>query len=90
VTPRPPRSELTRSQLRILLAVCTVHHRDGRATVRAVAEAVGLASMSTVHHHLVALRDAGWVTWDDGRDSTLRPLVHVVAHTPREPAGQRG
>lgn len=81
---------LSRSRLNILLALCTVYRRDGRATVRAVADCADVASLSTVHHHLTELRADGWVTWDDGRDSTLRPLVRVVAHTPREHAGQGG
>ena len=60
---------------RVLLAVLTQDH----PTVRSVGEEVGLASPNSTHHHLLDLRDAGLVTWDEGKTGTLRPLVAIVA-----------
>lgn len=66
------------SQTRTLLALLTVYHRDGRATVRSVA-AEGPLGVPGTHHNLKALRDAGLVSWEEGRHGSLRPLVEVVA-----------
>jgi SOS-response transcriptional repressor LexA len=47
--------------------------------VASVGDAAGLASKSTVHHHLSVLRRAGLVGWADDRRGTLRALVRPVA-----------
>lgn len=60
---------------RVLLAVAAVHRRDGRCTVEAAAEAAGYASKGAVHRTLAELRQLGLVTWEDGRDATLRPTL---------------
>lgn len=41
-------------------------------TIPEMAEAAGLRSDSSVHHHLVRLRAEGYVTWTDGEQRTLR------------------
>lgn len=61
-----------------LIALIVVHELMGRATVREVAMFAGGRSVSTIHHHLLNLRDAGLVDWEDGKGGTLRPLVGVV------------
>lgn len=70
------------AQTRVLLALLTVHGRDGHATIQAVGEQAGLSSKSTVWFHLEHLRRLGLVAWEDGKRGTLRPLVQVVAHSP--------
>lgn len=67
--------ELTAAQTRVLLALVLVYERDGRATVRSVAEQAGLSSPGSLVRHLRVLRRLGWVTWVDHRAGTLRPTV---------------
>jgi repressor LexA len=43
-------------------------------TSREIAEAAGLKSASTVHHHLKQLKAAGWVTYQAGSPRTVRVL----------------
>lgn len=66
------------AELRVLLALVHVVERDGRATVRTVADAAGLASKATAHRHLRGLRALGLVTWTPRTLGTLRPLVRRV------------
>lgn len=60
-----------------LLALLRVYERDGRATVRSVADERGVA-LSSAYRLLDELRNEGLVTWEDGQAGTLRPLVSVV------------
>lgn len=55
---------------RVLLAVVA-----GVQTHRDLAAVSGVASTSTVTHHLEALRRLGLVSWERHRDGTLRALV---------------
>lgn len=41
-------------------------------TIREVAQGVGLLAASSARYELVQLRDAGRLTWVDGRPRTLR------------------
>lgn len=59
-----------------LLAVVSVHRREGRVTFRDVASATGVAP-STAHLRCRRLRALGLVAFDDRRSATLRPLVAV-------------
>lgn len=68
----------TSAETRVLLATVAVHARDGRATMRGVARAAGLSTVSTAYYHLCALRNLGYVTWDSGVSGSLRPLVAPV------------
>lgn len=78
--PFPPRSAepMSEARLAVLLAVVAEHQDYGRATVRSVGDRAGLSSTSTVKAHLDRLRRDGWVTWEDGKTGTLRPLVRAV------------
>ena len=60
---------------RVLLALLAVYARDGRATVRDVRTEAGHRSTAHTHKMLVELARRGLVTWDAGKDGTLRPLV---------------
>lgn len=51
-------------------------------TVRELSERCGLASTSAVHHHLLALRKQGRVTWVDGRSRSLSVVGAVGQDTP--------
>lgn len=68
----------TSAESRVLLALVAVYTRDGRATMRGVARAAGLATVSTAYCHLCALRNLGYVTWDSRVPGSLRPLVAPV------------
>lgn len=63
---------------RVYLAVLDLYRSTGRAVIPDICTATGLASKATVHRHLVNLRRAGLLTWDDGRVATIRPLVFPV------------
>jgi hypothetical protein len=69
---------LSAAALRTLLALVEVYEADGRATVRDVAVAAE-RSIQATHAQLRVLRAADFVTWEDGRAGTLRPLLRRVA-----------
>lgn len=50
----------------------------GRVTVREVQARAGHRSPATVKTHLDSLRRAGLVTWDEGKQGTLRAAVRVA------------
>lgn len=62
------------ARTRVLLALINVYQRDGRATVREVAEAAD-KSPSTAYTMLLRLRDMGLVYWQPEHAGTLRPAV---------------
>lgn len=66
------------TRTRVLVALLLAHAREGRATVRSVAAIADLSPTAT-YSALRRLRDDGLVAWDEGRSSTLRPLVTVQA-----------
>ena len=66
------------SEVTVLTAVRTVFDRDGRATVRSVADEARMP-YETTHGVLRRLADRGDVVWD-GRPGTLRPADHDPNH----------
>jgi predicted transcriptional regulator len=48
-----------------------------RPTIPSIALALG-RTKSTVHNSLFRLRQLGLVAWEDGRQGTIRSLVHLV------------
>lgn len=70
---------------RVLLAAVAIYQRQGRVTIREIAEAVDRAP-SVVLTHLRVLRAAGLVTWAPGHArGTLRPLVTAVRFGQEKP-----
>jgi hypothetical protein len=65
------------SASRVLAALIRVHARDGRATIRAVADAAGMEK-GWVHHRLQELAGEGLVASEPGLTGTLRPLVAPI------------
>ena len=66
---------MTPRQGAVLQFIAACHHNEAPApTVRDLVEALGLApsSVNAVRQHLLGLRDAGLVTWDEGKARTLR------------------
>lgn len=49
-----------------------IRHRGYSPTYQELAGEVGLGSKQLIRYHLTQLRDAGFVTWDDGKPRTLR------------------
>ena len=73
--PEPPHV-LTPRQRKVLHAIEQFGQRRGYPpTLREIGEAVGLASSSSVAHHLSCLQDMGYLSRDEGRPRTavLRP-----------------
>jgi DNA-binding IclR family transcriptional regulator len=60
------------SAARALLALV-----GGAQTVRQVADTAGM-SYATAWRYLVVLRRIGLVSWESGKDGTLRPMVQVI------------
>ncbi|MFM7059909.1 MAG: transcriptional repressor LexA [Actinomycetes bacterium] len=88
----PAHAPLTARQQQVLAYIDeVVRHRGYPPSVREIGEAVGLSSSSTVHAHLAALQDKGYlrrdpskprameVTFDPGSGNTAdrRPVRHV-------------
>ena len=69
-----PRSSLTDRQVQVLAAIRRLTEQTGYPpTLREIGGAVGLASASSVLHHVRALEDAGLLTRSAGR-----PRARVV------------
>jgi repressor LexA len=72
-----PQYSLTPRQRGVLQAVESFGHSRGYSpTLREIAEAVGLASVSSVSHHLSCLQDKGYLSRGEGqpRTAVVRPL----------------
>lgn len=64
---------LTHRQVDLVLIIERHHTKHGFApSVRELQAATGVASMSTIHRDLVALRDEGLIEWDTNRNRTIR------------------
>ncbi|MBE0476732.1 MAG: transcriptional repressor LexA [Coriobacteriia bacterium] len=67
--------ELTRRQAQILDFIrAEIHRRGFPPSVREIGEAVGLSSSSTVHSHLAALEDKGFIRRDPSKPRALEVL----------------
>jgi repressor LexA len=92
VVPSQPMTDLTSRQRQVLEFIdAEVRDRGYPPSVREIGEAVGLSSSSTVHAHLAALQDKGYLTrdptkpraieihYESGSGSVLerRPVRHV-------------
>jgi repressor LexA len=65
--------DLTARQREVLAALGRLHDQHGFApSLREVADEVGLASVSSVHHHVVRLEDRGFVERRPGQPRTVR------------------
>ena len=77
----------TGRQRTIIRAIETYVKQNGCSpSNRDIADRAGLVSPSSVSHHLRKLRDAGWVSYEDGCPRTVRVLRPVPQAT--RPAGQ--
>ncbi len=69
------RSELTKRQRQILDFIrAEIHRRGFPPSVREIGEAVGLSSSSTVHSHLAALEEKGFLRRDPSKPRALEVL----------------
>jgi repressor LexA len=66
----------------------TVEERGYPPSVREIADAVGLASTSAVHHHLIALQRDGLLERGGNHSRALRLINQPVAEPRRAPAGK--
>ena len=77
--------ELTKRQQQILDYIRAEIHRCGYPpSVREIGEAVGLSSSSTVHAHLAALQDKGYLTRDPTKPRALEVHLDVESGQPIE------
>lgn len=68
-----PLRPLTRREGDALAAVDRFHELHGYCpSVRDIQEALKLASTSTAHRYLAALRELGLIRWDPTRTRTIR------------------
>src|SRR5438128_11069158 len=71
-------TELTPRQRQVLEFIdAEVRHRGYPPSVREIGEAVGLSSSSTVHAHLAALQDKGYLTRDPTKPRALEVRLDV-------------
>lgn len=90
------KSELTKRQISILHAVHSAVDENGfPPSVREIAAAVGLASPSTVKHHLDTLEEAGYLQRVPGRPRAMelsalaKELLNLTPPpSPSDPAGE--
>lgn len=72
-----PTATLPAACLRVLVEVLRMTEAGERISVRKLCKRLGWRSANAVYYRLVRLRQAGLLTWEDGRDGTLRPKCRV-------------
>ena len=76
-------TDLTPRQRQVLEFVdAEVRHRGYPPSVREIGEAVGLSSSSTVHAHLAALQDKGYLTRDPTKPRAIELCYDAVSGAP--------
>jgi repressor LexA len=72
----PHDHDLTERQRELLAALQRLHRLHGYSpSMRELGDAVGVASTSTVHHHVTILAQRGLVERQPGTHRTLRPTA---------------
>ncbi len=69
-----PKGAMPAARARVLIALLRVYRRDGRATLRTVADEAG-RHHTAVYTQILKLRHDGLVDWTEGETGSLRPLV---------------
>src|SRR4051794_41640242 len=83
-------TDLTPRQRQVLQFIdAEVRHRGYPPSVREIGEAVGLSSSSTVHAHLAALQDKGYLTRDPTKPRALEVHLDIESGPPIEPPPAR-
>ena len=78
-------TDLTPRQRQVLEFVdAEVRHRGYPPSVREIGEAVGLSSSSTVHAHLAALQDKGYLTRDPTKPRAIEVRYDAESGAPVE------
>ncbi len=78
-------TDLTPRQRQVLEFIdAEVRHRGYPPSVREIGEAVGLSSSSTVHAHLAALQDKGYLTRDPTKPRALELHLDIESGQPIE------
>src|SRR5437667_12868405 len=78
-------TDLTPRQRQVLEFIdAEVRHRGYPPSVREIGEAVGLSSSSTVHAHLAALQDKGYITRDPTKPRPLEVHLEIESGAPIE------
>jgi SOS-response transcriptional repressor LexA len=75
---------LTRAQLNVFDAIVTnIRRRNYAPSIEEILMVSGHRSKSTVHRHLLTLKAAGYIQWEEGRTRTLK-VVKTVSEEDRE------
>jgi SOS-response transcriptional repressor LexA len=70
--------KLTRAQLNVLDAIDKNLKRNKYPpSVQEICDISGLKSKSTVHRHLLNLKEKGYILWEDGQPRTLKIIKEV-------------
>jgi SOS-response transcriptional repressor LexA len=70
--------KLTRAQLNVLDAISKNLKRNKYPpSVQEICDLSGLKSKSTVHRHLLNLKEKGFLHWEDGQPRTLKIIKDV-------------
>jgi repressor LexA len=75
---------ITRAQLNVFDAIVTnIRRRNYAPSIEEILMVSGHKSKSTVHRHLLTLKAAGYIQWEEGRTRTLK-VIKSVAEEDRE------
>ena len=66
----------TRRQHDVAMAILQYQNLHGQSpTLKELAKAVGIATVSGIYHHLTELKDKGWLTWQPHGHRSLQFTV---------------
>jgi SOS-response transcriptional repressor LexA len=75
---------ITRAQLNVFDAIVTnIRRRNYAPSIEEICLVSGHKSKSTVHRHLLKLKAAGFIQWEEGRTRTLK-VIRTVSEEERE------
>lgn len=70
--------KLTRAQLNVLDAIAkNIKRNKYPPSVQEICDLSELKSKSTVHRHLLNLKEKGYLHWEDGQPRTLKVIKEV-------------
>jgi len=77
----------TRRQHDVALAILKYQNLHGQSpTLKELAKALGIATVSGIYHHLTKLKKKGWVTWHPHGHRSLQFTVEGAEEAARDMA----
>jgi SOS-response transcriptional repressor LexA len=72
---------ITKAQLKVLEAINTfINRKKYSPSLQDICNTIGLKSRSTVYEHLINLKKAGYIDWEEGQPRTLKVIKEVSEH----------